>query len=62
MKITELRDLTVPELEKLLEDKKEAFFNLRFQKVKGNLENTNMIKNTKKDMARIYTLLAEKKG
>ena len=57
MKIQELRDLSIQELEKLLEDKKQALFNLRFQKAKGTLENTNMLKNTKVDIARIYTLL-----
>jgi len=62
MKMVEIRDLSIPELEKLLEDKKEALFNLRFQRVKGNLENTNMLKNTKKDMARIFTILAQKRG
>ena len=60
MKIAELRDLTPFELEKLLEDKKEALFNLRFQKAKGTLENTSMLKTTKKDIAKIYTLLIEK--
>ena len=60
MKIQELRDLSVLELEKLLEDKKQALFNLRFQKAKGTLENTNMLKNTKVDIARISTLLIEK--
>ena len=62
MKMAEIRDLTIPELEKMLDDKKEALFNLRFQKVKGNLENTNSMKNTKRDIARINTVLVGKRG
>jgi len=62
MKMAEIRDLSIPELEKMLDDKKEALFNLRFQKVKGNLENTNSMKNTKRDIARINTVLVGKRG
>jgi large subunit ribosomal protein L29 len=60
MKPEELREKNVIELEKLLEDKKEALFNLRFQLAKKTLGNTNNIKATKKDIARISTLLREK--
>jgi large subunit ribosomal protein L29 len=62
MKMSELQDKPVFELEKLLEDKKEALFNLRFQKAKKTLGNTNTLKFTRRDIARIYTLLRAKRG
>jgi len=60
MKMIELREMPEHELEKLLEDKIEALFNLRFQKAKRVLLDTNTIKKTKKDIAQIKTLLNEK--
>ena len=61
MKMIELREMPIQELNKLLEDKIEALFNLRFQKAKRTLMNTSAIKQTKKDIAQIKTLLIEKK-
>jgi len=61
MKASELRDLTVIELEKELEDKKEALFNLRFQKAKKTLDNNHSIRFVRRDIARINTLLKEKR-
>lgn len=60
MKAAELREMTKDELVKLLEDKKEALFNLRFQKAKKSLENTCKLGDTRRDIARINTLLVEK--
>jgi len=61
MKMLELRHMQDHELVNVLEDKIEALFNLRFQQAKRVLLNTNMIKQTKKDIAQIKTLLNEKK-
>jgi len=61
MKPSELRDLTQIELEKELEDKKEALFNLRFQKAKKSLDNNHSIRFVRRDIARIMTLLKEKR-
>lgn len=59
MKISELRGKTVDQLlAQLLELKKEAF-NLRFQKVSGELEKTSRIKQVRRTIARINTLLGE---
>jgi len=60
MKISELREMTIDELKKELEEKREAYFNLRFQKAKKILENNHAIRHTKRDIARIHTLLREK--
>ena len=61
MKIDELRELTKEELEKELEDKREALFNLRFQKAKKILTDNHAIRRNKRDIARIHTLLSQMK-
>lgn len=60
MKISELRDLTNEEIAKKLEDNQEELFNLRFQKSMNRLENGNKLKDVKKDIARMKTLLTER--
>jgi len=61
MKTIELREMSVLELEKLLDDKIEALFNLRFQKAKQVLRNISGLKATRRDIAQIKTLLNEMK-
>ena len=60
MKISELKEQTIEELESKLVDVKKNVFNLKFQKATGQLENTRAIPNLKKDIARINTLIREK--
>ena len=60
-KIKDLRAMSDNELEnKLLEAKKEQF-NLRIQQSTGQLQNTAVIKNVRREIAKINTLLAERK-
>ncbi|MEE1144533.1 MAG: 50S ribosomal protein L29 [Acutalibacteraceae bacterium] len=60
MKASEIKDLSVVELnEKLVELKKELF-NLRFQNAINQLENPMRIKAVKKDIARVNTVLTAK--
>lgn len=61
MKASELLDLTVEELNKKLEDFKEELFNLRIQKVRNRLENTSRIRFIRRDIARVLTILTQKK-
>ena len=57
MKAEELRGKTPDELQtRLLELKKEAF-NLRFQRASGQLENTARVRQVRRDIARIQTIL-----
>jgi large subunit ribosomal protein L29 len=57
MKAEELRGKTPDELQtRLLELKKEAF-NLRFQRASGQLENTARVRQVRRDIARIKTIL-----
>jgi large subunit ribosomal protein L29 len=60
MKATEIRDLNSEEIQGKITDLKEALFNLRFQHEIGQLENPKKIGETKKDIARLKTILNEK--
>lgn len=60
MKAKEVREMTVEELNKKLEDLKVELFNLRFQHSVNQLENTARLGEVKKDIARIKTVLASK--
>lgn len=57
MKPSVIRDMTDIELENRLRELKEELFNLRFQKTTGQLKNTSRIKEVKKDIARILTIM-----
>ena len=60
MKPTELRDLPLEELRSKEKETQEALFNLRFQQATGLLENSMRLSTTKRDLARIKTILREK--
>ncbi len=62
MKITEIREKTSEQLADLLKEQKEALFNLRFQHAIHQLDNPQKIVETKKDIARILTVMTEKKA
>lgn len=60
-KIKDLRSMTVDELEaKLVEAKKEQF-NLRIQQSTGQLKNTANVRKVRREIAKINTLLTERK-
>ena len=60
MKVSEYRDMQVDELnEELLKLRKEQFA-LRMQGASGQLGQPHLMKNTRKDIARLKTVLAEK--
>ena len=61
MQAKELKSLTSEELIVKLNDFKSELFSLRFQLATGQLENTARIKMVKKDIARVKTILAERK-
>jgi large subunit ribosomal protein L29 len=59
MKASEIRAKSADQLrEQLLQLKKEQF-NLRFQKATGQLENTSRVREVRRDIARLKTILAE---
>ncbi len=59
MKASELRELSVSELENKLKDLKEELFNLRFQLAINQLENPMRITAVKRDIARVSTVIRE---
>ncbi len=59
MKAKELRDRSMPELNKTLGDLEEQLFKLRFQKSTGQIENPIKIREVRKDIARVLTVMGE---
>ena len=59
-KPSELRALTVDELKQEEANLRKELFNLRFQKVTGEIENPMRIRQTRKDIARVLTVITEK--
>ena len=59
MKVKEIRELTTAEMLDQEKQLKEELFNLRFQLATGQLENTARIKEVRKSIARIKTVLRE---
>jgi large subunit ribosomal protein L29 len=62
MKPSELRKLSAEELVKKQGDLTQELFNLKFQLHTGRLENTSKLKNIRKDIARVSTLITEIKA
>jgi large subunit ribosomal protein L29 len=60
MNLTEIREMTAEELMEALAEAKEEQFNLRFQVATNQLDNTSRIKDVKKEIARILTVLRER--
>jgi len=61
MKVSELREKTLAEFQEKLLSYKEEQFNLRMQKGMGQMENNSRAVSIKKDIARIKTMITEKK-
>jgi len=62
MNATELRLKADDELKSQLIDLRKEQFNLRFQAAGGQLENTARVRQVRRDIARIKTLLTERKA
>ena len=60
MKTSEIREMSVEELNKKLSELKEELFNLRFQHAVNQLDNPHRMSDVKKDIARVMTILHEK--
>ncbi|MDL2321564.1 50S ribosomal protein L29 [Desulfosarcina sp. OttesenSCG-928-B08] len=61
MKVAEIRALDADAIYQKIADLKETLFNLRFQHEVGQLENPRKIGQTKKDIARLKTILNEQR-
>ena len=60
MKINDYRDMSVVELNAECDKLKNELFNLRFQHVTGQLENPIKMREVKRDIARVKTIIREK--
>ncbi len=57
MKASEIRDMSIEDLNQKLQEARTELFNLRFQMATSQLDNTARVKTVKKDIARISTEL-----
>lgn len=62
MKASEIRDLTLEELRQREEDISEELFNLKFQLATSQLENKMRVRQVRRDLARIKTIMQEKQA
>lgn len=60
MDAKEMRAMDVAALNKELQDLLRAHFSLRMQKATQQLQNTNQLRNTRRDIARVRTVLGQK--
>lgn len=60
MKASKLHEMTTEELAQELEELEQEQFNLRFQRSSGQLDNTSRIKEVRRDIARVHTILRER--
>ena len=60
MKAADVRAKTVDELKSDLEGLRKEQFNLRFQRASGQLENTSRVRQVRRDIARIMTVLTDR--
>ncbi len=62
MKVGEVRDLTLDQLDEQLGALKKEQFNLRFQRASGQLENTARVRVVRRTIARIKTIARQKQA
>ncbi len=62
MKAKELRELSIPELKERVAKLREELMNLRFQKAIHRLENPMRIRQVRREIARVLTILKEKES
>ena len=60
MKVSEIRELTLEELKQREQDVLEELFNLKFQRATAQLENKMRVRQVRRDLARIKTIIKEK--
>lgn len=60
MKVSELKELAVEELQRKEQDLRRELFNLRFQQATGEIENPMRIRRIRKDIARVLTMITER--
>jgi large subunit ribosomal protein L29 len=59
MKTNEIRELSPEEMQRKVDDLRQELFNLNFQHGSGQLENPQKLKQSKRDIARLKTIIRE---
>ena len=62
MKTSEIKEMTLVEMQNNLADLREELFNLRFQHTVNQLDNPMRIKAVKKDIARVMTFIRQRES
>ena len=62
MKSSELRDLSVEELLAKARELRDELFNVKIRKATGQLENTARLSTLRRDIARVETVMSERRG
>lgn len=62
MKIAEIKELTIKELEERKRELRHEIFNLRIQQQAGQLERPHMLRTLRREVARVETILTMKRA
>jgi len=62
MEATQLRSMDNAALQKQLDDLQQEMFNMRFQRAAGQLPNFNRLRQVRRDIARVQTVMRERAG
>ena len=62
MKKKDIKKLTKDEIVKSIEKSKKDLFNFRFQKINGQIKSPSKVNDTKKNIARLKTMLGNKQN
>lgn len=60
MKALDIRKMSVAEIEQAITETRHALMNMRFQTITGQLTDTSQVRNVRRDIARLETILKEK--
>ena len=61
MKADSMRDMSIDQIEDQVDKLKKEQFNLRFQRATGQLENTTRVREVRRDIARLKTIVRQKR-
>ncbi|MBG0786935.1 MAG: 50S ribosomal protein L29 [Anaerolineaceae bacterium] len=60
MKASDIRKMSVAEIEEAITETRHALMNMRFQTITGQLTDTSQVRSVRRDIARLETILKEK--
>ncbi|QRN82248.1 50S ribosomal protein L29 [Chloroflexota bacterium] len=60
MQASDIRKMSVTEIEQAITETRHALMNMRFQTITGQLTDTSQVRNVRRDIARLETILKEK--